>query len=168
VPLLLAQLTWGAAQYWVVALGLVAGGELLRVWAAGHISRRYRTLGSDVGPLVCSGPYSRVRNPLYLGNLLQWTGLGCLSGLKWAVAWLVLGGILYATIVSWEEKQLAAAWPDDFEKWSQRVNRWLPTWRTDSPGMEMAPKQWNGWEAIRSERSTLVVWILVGTVFALV
>src|SRR5688500_9988822 len=46
----------------------VAWGELLRLWAVRHIGGISRTRSDRLGPLVASGPFARLRNPLYLGN----------------------------------------------------------------------------------------------------
>jgi protein-S-isoprenylcysteine O-methyltransferase Ste14 len=43
-------------------------GEGVRLWAAGHLQKSIR--------LVTGGPYAHTQNPLYLGRLLIWTGLG--------------------------------------------------------------------------------------------
>jgi len=47
-------------------LALVAAGEALRLWAAGHL---YKTR-----ELVASGPYAWIRHPLYAGTLLIGSG----------------------------------------------------------------------------------------------
>jgi len=64
---------------------LLALGEVLRVWAAGHLVKNER--------LVTSGPYRYTRNPLYLGRLLIFAGLCVMSRLPfWASWWLLLAG----------------------------------------------------------------------------
>ena len=52
----------------LVAIGgiLVAGGEAVRVWAAGHLLKTRE--------LAVSGPYRYTQNPLYLGRLLILAG----------------------------------------------------------------------------------------------
>jgi len=163
VPLLAAQLLLASPQtaHWGLFLGLVGAGEILRLWAAGFIGRRYRTRDSTVGALVTSGPYAYVRNPLYLGNTLQWLGLGAFSGLLWALVWGVCAGLLYRVIVPWEEGQLRAAWPKEFEQWSQQVHGWWPKRR----GGECSHERFRFSQSLRSERSTLLVWLAVIVLF---
>lgn len=60
----------------------VAAGELLRVWAAGHLVKTER--------LTTSGPYRYTRNPLYLGRLAIFTGIAIMSRLPYQTHWIVL------------------------------------------------------------------------------
>ena len=46
---------------------LALGGEAVRLWAAGHLTKSVR--------LITSGPYAYTQNPLYLGRLMILTGL---------------------------------------------------------------------------------------------
>jgi protein-S-isoprenylcysteine O-methyltransferase Ste14 len=55
----------------VVGLILIILGELIRIWAAGHLQK------NEV--LTISGPYSYVKNPLYIGSILITTGFCILS-----------------------------------------------------------------------------------------
>ena len=52
----------------VIGMPVALLGMLLRGWAAGHLEKNIR--------LTTSGPFARVRNPLYLGSLLVGTGFG--------------------------------------------------------------------------------------------
>jgi len=64
------------AQSLVSSLPLLLGGLLARAWATAHLGGAGRT--TDPGPpgdRVVSGPYSRVRHPLYLANLAMALGL---------------------------------------------------------------------------------------------
>ena len=54
-------------EEWVAGLVLVVLGESLRVWAAGYLVKTKE--------LITGGPYSYVRNPLYLGRLVILTGV---------------------------------------------------------------------------------------------
>src|SRR5690349_958435 len=69
---------------------IVAAGELLRVWAVHHIGVISRTRSDRLGPLVDTGPFSIVRNPLYLGNIMLWVGFGVSARLVWLVPIVVL------------------------------------------------------------------------------
>jgi len=58
---------------------LVFFGEVIRVWASGHLMRTQE--------LTTSGPYAYLRDPLYLGRLLLLIGF-CI--MAWGDAWIVL------------------------------------------------------------------------------
>src|SRR5262245_53385807 len=58
---------------WIGAL-FVFGGEAVRLWAVRHIGAISRTRSGRLGPLVDTGPFRFVRNPLYLGNVAIWIG----------------------------------------------------------------------------------------------
>jgi protein-S-isoprenylcysteine O-methyltransferase Ste14 len=66
---------------WSLFLGgiLVFLGEVIRVWASGHLMRAQE--------LTTSGPYAYLRDPLYLGRLLLLVGF-CI--MAWGKAWIIL------------------------------------------------------------------------------
>src|SRR5262245_61993067 len=63
----------------------IAAGELLRIWAVRQIGVISRTRSDRLGPLVSTGPFRFVRNPLYLGNIGIWLGFTLCAGLPWLV-----------------------------------------------------------------------------------
>ncbi len=133
----------------IPGLGLLAAGEAIRLWAVGHIGLPSRTRGDGATRVVDSGPYALVRNPLYVGNILMFTGLGVMA---WP--WVALAGPLlaleYHFIVRWEESNLTTRLGEPYADYLRRVPRWFPRW---GPGV-VAP--WDAGKALRSERSTLV------------
>lgn len=62
---------------------IVITGELIRLWAAGYLMKNQE--------LVVAGPYAYIRDPLYLGSLLIFTGLS-VSGQNWILLLVVLIG----------------------------------------------------------------------------
>jgi protein-S-isoprenylcysteine O-methyltransferase Ste14 len=106
VALWLAQptrqtLVWGAA--------VATAGELVRIWAAGHLEK-----GREV---TRSGPYRLTRHPLYFGSTLIGIGLSIAANSVW-VAMLVLGYLVVTltAAIRTEEAHLTekfgAAYPD--------------------------------------------------------
>ena len=63
VGLVLAKPSWWS---WSIGLGVAVAGELVRLWAAGHIEK-----GREI---TSSGPYRLVRHPLYLGSSVLGAG----------------------------------------------------------------------------------------------
>src|SRR5688572_3999794 len=58
------------AYFW---LGLIpiALGQVVRIWAAGHLSKNKE--------LTTTGPYAYVKNPLYVGTFLIMVGFGVIA-----------------------------------------------------------------------------------------
>lgn len=68
-----------------VGLVLIAAGEAVRAWGAGHLVKNDR--------LTVCGPYAWVRHPLYLGSLLIGVGFLVMGG--GPVLWLLPVGLLF-------------------------------------------------------------------------
>ena len=54
-------------------------GALVSIWAISHLRRSFG-LRTAVRTLVTSGPYARVRHPLYVGEIVHICGIAILSG----------------------------------------------------------------------------------------
>ena len=80
-------------------LAVALPGELLRVWAAGHIVK-----GREI---TTSGPYRFVRHPLYLGSTILGAGFA-IAAYSWPVAALVAAylGLTLLAAVRTEEATL--------------------------------------------------------------
>jgi protein-S-isoprenylcysteine O-methyltransferase Ste14 len=170
VPLALAVVGFRTGQVnarWPVVAGLVLVmvGELLRLWAVRHIGTISRTRTSTrQGPLVTSGPFRLVRNPLYLGNWMIWSGLVLASRLVWMlpIAWAVFA-LQYGTMVIWEEARLRTMFGRQYDRYALDVPRWLPA----RPN-ELAPLQArHPWTAVAfSERGTIMAIALIAVLLA--
>jgi hypothetical protein len=102
-------------------------GELIRFWGVHHIGAISRTRSERLGPLVNSGPFAIVRNPLYIGNVLLWVGFALTARLVWlAPVVLVLLGAEYHAIVRWEETLLESKRGEEYRDYVSRVPRWIP------------------------------------------
>jgi protein-S-isoprenylcysteine O-methyltransferase Ste14 len=113
----------------LVAAGVVVtlAGELLRMWGVHHIGAISRTRADRLGPLVSSGPFAMVRNPLYLGNIALWIGFALTARLVWlAPVILILLGLEYHAIVRWEEQLLESRLGEAYREYASRVPRWTP------------------------------------------
>jgi protein-S-isoprenylcysteine O-methyltransferase Ste14 len=149
VPLLVFMLL-SPVRAWAPGLVILAAGEGIRLLAVGYIGLPSRTRGGDVGALVRAGPYGWVRNPLYLGNLLLYAGLGTVTWPSALVAVPVLA-VHYVLIVRWEESNLAARIGEPYLRYLAEVPRWVPR-----PPLSPEPGRWSFTRAVRSERSTLL------------
>jgi protein-S-isoprenylcysteine O-methyltransferase Ste14 len=93
-------------------------GLALRAWAAGHLEKNTT--------LTESGPYSWVRNPLYLGTLGVAAGL-VIAARRWELGALFAAVffLIYLPVVELEEQHLATLFPA-FEEYTRRVPKLLP------------------------------------------
>ena len=138
--------------HWVLGLLFVVLGEWVRmsgVAAAGTVTRRR---SRNVGRLVTYGAFSRVRNPLYVGNFLIWIGFIIVSGLLWFIpVAYALFAIEYTLIVRYEEGVLESIFGDEYLAYKQRTPRWLPKY-----GAQRLSGEHDWGEAWRSEISTFL------------
>jgi protein-S-isoprenylcysteine O-methyltransferase Ste14 len=111
----------------LAGIPLTASGEALRIWAVRHIGVISRTRSDRLGPLVESGPFAHLRNPLYVGNIALWVGFAITAGLLWlAPIVLVLLWFEYHIIVRWEEHLLESRLGEAYRVYAARVPRWIP------------------------------------------
>jgi len=142
----------------IVGLSLVIAGEALRFWGVSIAGSETRTTGSVGGTyLITNGPFAYVRNPLYLGNMLIYAGIGIMSLalFPWlflvAVAWFYLQ---YFLIVTREEEYLAATFGEEYAAYRGAVRRFLP--RLTPYRSSRAPDKTVSFrEGLASERRTL-------------
>jgi protein-S-isoprenylcysteine O-methyltransferase Ste14 len=121
----------------LIAVGVVVtgAGELIRLWGVRHIGAISRTRSDRLGPLVATGPFALIRNPLYVGNILIWAGFALSARLVWlAPLIVVLLGAEYHAIVRWEESLLVSRLGDAYRDYAARVPRWLPTFNRRERG----------------------------------
>ncbi|MEN6372011.1 MAG: phosphatase PAP2 family protein [Armatimonadota bacterium] len=113
-------------------------GMVLRVWA-----RRHTDLAKSDGMMLCtSGPYSILRHPAYLGNILICIGVTFSTEVLWLIPLTILFGIaVYGMAARSEERDLMNRCGDDYEVYAQKVRRWLPS-RKLSVTRKISPAGW--------------------------
>jgi protein-S-isoprenylcysteine O-methyltransferase Ste14 len=118
-----ADAGWLAELSEMLGFALLAAATLWRIWCHLFIA------GTKNGALSTAGPYSVVRNPLYLGNLLGIVGfsfaveqpaLAALLGLAFA--------LFYPSVVAREERDLARIFGERYTAYCAAVPRWIPDW----------------------------------------
>lgn len=162
VPIVLALLVIppgendvATAWFLVAGLPIVTAGELIRLWGVHHIGAVSRTRSERLGPLIDSGPFAHVRNPLYIGNVLLWLGFAVSARLPWLVPVVfALLAIEYHAIVRWEERLLETRIGPPYRDYMQRVPRWIPKAAGDSISGGEAAFSWT--QTLFSERGTLI------------
>ena len=156
IPLLIAVLIMAKSSFPTFVAGglLVVLGESIRLWAVGYAGSATRTRRAGAPSLVTSGPYGRVRNPLYVGNFILSLGL-CVMAWAWMPymlgIFLAVFGMQYGLIVSLEEEILRKRFGDEYERYYRAVPRFLPRLGPYTAG---EPVPWDLAAALRSERRT--------------
>lgn len=160
VPFLLLMFAYQRINIWSLIIGFViaATGELIRLWGVSYAGSETRTTGKVGGTyLVITGPFAYVRNPLYLGNMILYMGIGIMSNALFP--YLQIGALLffyfqYLIIVKEEEKYLKTAFGDAYDEYYKNVPRFIP--RVFGYVNEGIPQpKYNIGAGIRSERRTL-------------
>jgi protein-S-isoprenylcysteine O-methyltransferase Ste14 len=139
---------------------LIVIGALVRTCARGWKHEHGK------GGLVTTGPYARLRHPLYFGTLLCGTGVCMIHG-----SLIVFGGFLvsfvlwYAFVIRREERKLAAKWPDAHAAYRAKVPLLFPAPREAVALVTSWPAGVR--ESIVRESDALFVWPIAGVLVRL-
>ena len=81
IPFLVVMIFWATPNIWSLITGFIiaVSGELIRLWGVSYAGSETRTTIVGGSLLVISGPFAYVRNPLYVGNILMYFGIGVMS-----------------------------------------------------------------------------------------
>jgi protein-S-isoprenylcysteine O-methyltransferase Ste14 len=119
---------WG-----LLCLAVSVVGMAVRVVAVGHAPARTSGKNSRqqvAAELNCTGLYSVVRHPLYLGNYLITLGLALFPRSWWvALVASLLFILYYERIMLAEEAFLRREFGDDYAAWADRTPAFLPDFR---------------------------------------
>jgi protein-S-isoprenylcysteine O-methyltransferase Ste14 len=137
---------------------IVLLGEFIRFWGVSIAGSETRTTGKVGGTyLITNGPFGYVRNPLYVGNMLMYAGIGVMSMALFP--WLLIAAVVwfyiqYYLIVTNEEEYLRERFGSDYTEYCRNVRRFVPRlvpYRPSTP----SPKNVDPAEGLASERRTL-------------
>ena len=147
-------------------------GESIRFWGVSIAGSETRTTGNVGGTyLITNGPFAYVRNPLYVGNMVMYVGIGIMS--MAVFPWLLLAAMVwfymqYSLIVTTEEEYLTERFGAAYAEYRKNVRRFLPRL---APYHSPRPPDKNAdfREGLASERRTLqaigLVMLLLAIVF---
>tara|TARA_Y100000588_G_C14149882_1_gene880091 strand:- start:852 stop:1427 length:576 start_codon:yes stop_codon:yes gene_type:complete len=109
---------------------LILFGEAVRLYAVSYAGGKTRTRNVGASSLCTAGPYSRTRNPLYIGNMLIYFGVVLFSGgsLMWELLLIVIifFSFQYYFIITLEEKKLFELFGDDYVVYQGHVPAIIP------------------------------------------
>jgi protein-S-isoprenylcysteine O-methyltransferase Ste14 len=135
---------------------------LIRFWGVSWAGSETRTTGGVGGTfLIISGPFAHVRNPLYVGNILLYLGLGIMSFALFPylqIVAIIFFLVQYYFIVREEEKYLLEKFKDDYRDYCKNVPAFFPRLIPyKNPSIVQPPR--NPKAGIRSERRSLQAFI---------
>ena len=114
---------------WLQAVGLVVflSGLALAIWARRYLGRNWgMPMSEKVDPeLVTSGPYRRVRHPIYSGIILAMIGTAIAVSWYWLLA-VVLLGVYFVYSAVMEERYMAVRFPDTYPAYKRSTKMLLP------------------------------------------
>lgn len=140
----------------LVGMLLALGGEIVRLWASGHLEKTRN--------LATGGPYAHTRNPLYLGSVLIAAGVVVAAASPW-VALIVVGYLLafYPAVVREEEAHLRGKFPEEYAAWAAAVPAFLP--RLLPAGPRASRFDWVRVRANREWQTLLAIPVLAALLF---
>jgi len=154
-----AALAWRKPAWNLWGVPLVAVGEAIRTWAAGHLLKDEA--------LTVGGPYAYVRNPLYFGSLLSGVGfLVILGDWRLAVTFIAISLAIYLPTVSQEQDYLRRMHGAAFDAYRCAVPAILPRMRPARlgfDGVRQSRFEWR-WVVLNKEHRT---WIAIVALLAL-
>ncbi len=110
-----------------VGLALFLSGLALAVWARVYLGRNWgMPMTEKADPeLVTTGPYRRVRHPIYSGIMLATIGTAVAVSLYWLVA-VVLLGVYFVFSAFVEERFMAGRFPDSYPQYKRSTRMLVP------------------------------------------
>ncbi len=143
----------------IVGVLLCVLGQALRAWTLGQVPEGTSGQGFqlEASVLNTTGPYARVRNPLYVGNALITIGLLLIA---WDPAVLVIALVFfcgqYFFIIRAEEAFLRNKFGEKFDDFCRKVPRWLPRL---TPANDLPLSHRFDWRrALRKEHNPFAAW----------
>ena len=154
-----ASLLWGTA--------FIVLGEWGRLSAAAFSGRATRTAFLNAPRLITEGPFARVRNPIYLSNLVMYGGTVLQANVAPLVlpATLVYFAVQYYFIVLVEEKFLQQQFGSLYQAYCHGVPAWQPRISRGKGKDEVYRLSWK--ETLRAERSSILQAALVAEIMLL-
>lgn len=113
-----------------IGVGIAAAGAAVASWCVATFFIRGAGTPAPFDPpraFVASGPYRRVRNPMYLGAAGVILGAGLIVAspaiVLLAAAFL---GLAHLFVIAYEEPALARRFGASYERYRATVRRWVP------------------------------------------
>jgi protein-S-isoprenylcysteine O-methyltransferase Ste14 len=118
-------------SWWVElpGLALLVVSTMFTIWARLSLGSMW-SISPDVlkdrHQLRTQGPYAVTRHPIYTGLLGMLFGTTLLNGLGVWIGLPIVGVVVFATRVPVEERLMSKTFPEDYERYRQRVPQLIP------------------------------------------
>lgn len=147
-------------------------GEGIRLWAIGYTGEPTRSQELDAPELITTGPYGLVRNPLYLGNLLNGmavatASVGGKAPMEAALLWLGAASFLafvYTNIIVLEQEFLLGEFGEDYTLYCESVPALIPISLKERTREQIRRGDFSLVRALTFERMTLIWQVLIWAV----
>jgi protein-S-isoprenylcysteine O-methyltransferase Ste14 len=101
------------ATYWVIVVGsaVTVFGLFVAIWARRHLGRNWSgeiTIKVE-HELIRSGPYRRLRHPIYTGILIMYVGTAIVTGTRLALVGVAMAAVAYVRKIRLEEANMRVA-----------------------------------------------------------
>ena len=159
VPILLMMLYFARPNnpYFFLGIVLIVIGEIIRLRSVSFAGGETRTMNVGASSICKSGPYSIVRNPLYIGNMMIYVGFAFVSGSVYVVTissiTFVYFFIQYSLIISLEEQALEEKFGDEYTTYKKLVPSILPKVNNTFRNYDTIPSSLA--KTIKTEKRTL-------------
>lgn len=160
IPFLILMVIFQEPTFLSIFIGLLlaVSGEFIRFWGVSYAGSETRTTGAVGGTyLIISGPFAYVRNPLYVGNMLMYVGIGVMSMALFPYLQIVALGYFifqYWLIVQEEENYLRNYFGKDYDIYYLQVPRFIPR-LTPFKNFGLEQPTFNKDSGLKSETRTL-------------
>ncbi len=165
IPILLMMLYFARpnSPYFFLGIVLIVIGEIIRLRSVSFAGGETRTMNVGASSICKSGPYSIVRNPLYIGNMMIYVGFAFVAGSVYVVTistiTFVYFFIQYSLIISLEEEALEEKFGDEYITYKKLVPSIIPRINNTFRNYDTIPSSLA--KTIKTEKRTLQNILLV-------
>ena len=149
--------------YFFLGIVLIVIGEIIRLRSVSFAGGETRTMNVGASSICKSGPYSIVRNPLYIGNMMIYVGFAFVAGSVYVVTissiTFVYFFIQYSLIISLEEEALEEKFGDEYITYKKLVPSIFPRINNTFRNYDTIPSPLA--KTIKTEKRTLQNILLV-------
>ena len=165
IPILLMMLYFARpnSPYFFLGIVLIVIGEIIRLRSVSFAGGETRTMNVGASSICKSGPYSIVRNPLYIGNMMIYVGFAFVAGSVYGVIISIISFVYffiqYSLIISLEEEALEEKFGDEYITYKKLVPSIIPRINNTFRNYDTIPSSLA--KTIKTEKRTLQNILLV-------